>query len=159
MDDLSTELYDAGHPPVECAWFRTANSVAYEIVVSLLEGAAALGAATPLAGEAIKNMNEWLLPEDPRERRDLSRHVAVSVTMDAVEIWSADRSGGLGLLLVTLPKGEFRGHYHHYPERVDLTLDSKPAGRMVLTCSWTHLNDECLIVAKAAVALAIGPAH
>ncbi len=157
--DLSTELYDAGHPPVECAWFRTSTSEAYEIVVSLLEGFAALGAMTPAAGEAIKDMNEWLLPEDPRERHDLSHHVAVSVTVDTVEIWTADKDEGLGILLLTLHKGEFRGHYHHYPERVDLTLDNEKDGRIVLTGSWTHLNDQCLITARAAVALASGPAY
>jgi hypothetical protein len=156
---LAENLIAVGHPPVHCAWFRPFNSAALEIIVSLMEGAAVVASGTTGPGEAIGMMNEWLLPNDPHERHDLTHHVAVSVTDDTIEIWSGDKEYNLGKLLATYSRGEFRGHFHHYPERVDLTLDAAKNGRMVLTGSWTHLNDECLHTARAAAELASGPAH
>jgi hypothetical protein len=153
------QLVAAGHTPEHCAWFHTSNSATFEAIVYLMEGAAVTTAFTPYAGNAVTEINDLLLPDDPHERHDLTRHVAVSVSGECVEIWSGEPHHELGTLLATYQHGQFRGHFHHYPERVDLTLDDKLNGRMVLTGSWTHLNDECLHAAKAAVALVTGPAH
>ena len=129
------------------------------MIVFLMEGAAAASAITPFAGQAIAGMNEFLLPDDEMARNDLTRHIAVGVSEHDVEVWSGERHHTLGKLLAKYHEGQFHGHFHHYPERVDLTLDDRLNGRMVLTGSWTHLNDECLHTARAAAALAIGPAN
>ena len=129
------------------------------MIVFLMEGAAATTAFTPYVGQAIAGLNEFLLPDDEGERKDLTRQVAVAVSEHVVEVWSGEPHHTLGRLLANYHEGQFHGHFHHYPERVDLTLDDKLNGRMVLTGSWTHLNDECLHTARAAAALAIGPAH
>jgi hypothetical protein len=81
------------------------------------------------------------------------------VSSENVEVWSGDDRRQLGTLLAHYQSGQFCGHFHHYPERVDLTLGDTLNGRMVLAGSWTHLNDECLHTARAAAALATGPAH
>jgi len=70
-----------------------------------------------------------------------------------------NRTTSRGRLLAMFRRGEFRGHLHHYPERVDLTLEDDFNGRMYLTGSWTHLNDECLHTARVVAQMAIGPAH
>lgn len=129
------------------------------MLVFLMEGAASIAAGPVGPGEAIQAMNEFLLPNDVGERQDLTHRVAVAVSVDCVEVWSGDEERNVGKLLATYRRGTFQGHYHHYPERVDLTLDDPGNGRMVLTGSWTHLNDECLHCARAAVELASGPAH
>jgi hypothetical protein len=156
---LENQFEAAGQKPEHCAWFHSGNLSTLETIVFLMEGATAATAFTPYAGNAITGVNDLLLPDDSNERHDLTKHVAVSVTSQSVEVWSSDIKHELGKLLAKYQNGQFRAHFHHYPERVDLTLDDKVNGRMVLTGSWTHLNDECLHTAKAAVALAIGPAH
>jgi hypothetical protein len=156
---LEKELLAVGHAPEQCAWFRPFNSATADMIIFLLEGAAAMTALSPVTGEAIAGINEFLIPNDDLDRKDLTPRVAVGVNAQVVEVWSGDQERALGKQLAAYLRDEFRGHFHHYPERVDLTLDDAENGRMVLTGSWTHLNDECLHTARAAVALASGPAH
>jgi hypothetical protein len=89
----------------------------------------------------------------------IPHHVAVAVCGDDVEIWSGNAHNEIGSMLMKFSRGAFRGHLHHYPERVDLTLDDKVNGRIVLTEKWIILERGCLETARAAVALASGPAY
>ncbi len=126
-------------------------------LISLMEGAAALGAGV-LAGAAIADMHAFLMPE-VKSVKGLTPWVAIAVTADTVEVWTADRRHRLGFHIATYRKGEFRGHTHRYPERVDLTPDNEANGRLVLSGIWALHDEECLNTARAAAALASGPAH
>jgi hypothetical protein len=144
-----------GEESAHCAWFRTGDSEALEHDLHRVEelGLQFIGAASIRTPHALP-------PEEPhRDRSDLGDSVAVSVSADGVSIWAEESHHVLGHLLSLYRRGEFRGHFHHYPERVDLTLEDDVNGRMYLTGSWTHFNDECLHTARAAAQMATGPAH
>jgi hypothetical protein len=119
-------------------------------------GVAAIG--TGGAGlAALSFVKKDPLPE-LHEVQNVPHHVAVAVCGDDVEIWSGDSHHQIGQLLLTYSRGAFRSHLHHYPERVDLTLDDKINGRIVLTETWVALEHGCLDTARAVVALGSGPA-
>jgi hypothetical protein len=157
--DLERKLEVAGITPLHAAWFRTSDSDAFRIIVTLMEGAATTTSGLFGAGEAIDFIDDFLLSTNPNERHDLPHHVAVTVTLNEVQVWSQGPHHALGPVMATYSRGKFRGHCHHYPERVDLTLDDPQHGRIYLTGSWTHFNDECLHTARAAAAMATGPAY
>jgi hypothetical protein len=152
---LHDALVAVGEEPAHCAWFRTGDSEALEHDIHRAEE---LG--LQFMGVASVQVPHALAPEEPhRDRADLTDSAAVSVSADRVSIWADESHHVPGRLLAMFRRGEFRGHFHHYPERVDLTLEDDSNGRMYLTGSWTHLNDECLHTARAAAQMATGPAH
>jgi hypothetical protein len=153
---LREALTNAGHSPLLCAWFRAANSEIVEVLSMLMMGAAAIGAGAGAAG-GVADVQQFFEP-NPHENKGMPHHVAVAVTSNFVEVWGADEHHTLGKIIVTFTRGTFRGHLHHYPERVDVTMDDSKV-RLVLTGSWTHFNDDCLETARAAVEMAIGPAY
>ncbi|NNN08446.1 MAG: hypothetical protein HKL85_04545 [Acidimicrobiaceae bacterium] len=155
VQKLRGALVAAGEMPTHCAWFRVADSEAFEHdlheVEELGRGFISVG-----ADQAPKALPQ----ESPhRDRMDLGNHVALSVTEDRVSIWSEKSPRVLGRLLATYRRGTFRAHCHHYPERVDLTTEDDVNGRMYLIGTWTLFNDECLHTARAVEEMATGPAH
>lgn len=152
---LRDALVAVGEVPAHCAWFRTADSEAFEHDLHVVEE---LGQSFISIGTA--HAPSELPEESPHlDRNDLGDHVAVSVTEDRVSIWSDQSHQVLGRLLATYRRGAFRAHCHHYPERVDLTVEDDVNGRMYLIGTWTHFNDECLHTARAVEKMATGPAH
>ena len=152
---LHDALQAAGETAEHCAWFRTADSMALDHDLHELEHLS-LG----LEEVVLRKAANPLPPEEPHvDRRDLGDHVAVAVTSDYVTVWSCPAHHVLGHRLATFRKGEFRGHFHHYPERVDLVVEDQENGRIYLTGSWTHFDDECLHTARAVADMAAGPAH
>ncbi len=152
---LRDALVAAGEVPTHCAWFRSADSEAFEHELHVFEE---LGQSFITIGA---NHAPRPLPQESahRDRIDLGGHVAVSVTQDRVSIWCDQSHLMLGRLLATYRRGAFRAHCHHYPERVDLTMEDEANGRMYLIGTWTHFNDECLHTARAVEEMATGPAH
>jgi len=153
--ELHEALVAAGHPPLSCGWFRAASAEIIEVLSMLMMGAASVAAGAG-AGGAVAQAQKFFEP-DPHENEGMPHHVALAVAADVVEVWGANQHHDLAKLLVTFARGRFRAHLHHYPERVDITLDDAKV-RLVLTGSWTHFNDDCLVTARAAVAMATGPA-
>lgn len=148
---LREALQERGHSPEHCAWFRSADSATFDAIMSFMLGLASVGTGGVgiLALGAVKKDP---LPE-LHEAQNVPHHVAVAVCGDDVELWSGNADHEVGELLLKYSKGAFRGHLHHYPERVDLTLDDEVNGRIVLTEKWIVLEHGCLETARAAVAL------
>jgi hypothetical protein len=155
-EQLREALVAAGHPPLLCGWFRAANTDMVELLTFLAMGAASVGSGGA-AGGALGAVQD-LFASDLHENKGMPHHVALAVSSDHVEVWGANEHHNLAELLATFSRGQFRAHFHHYPERVDVTLDDSRV-RLVLTGSWTHFNDDCLKTARAAVDLATGPAY
>jgi hypothetical protein len=131
--------------------------VTIETIMSLMMGFAAIG----VGGEglaALAAVKSDPLPE-LHEVQNVPHHVAVAVCGDDVEIWSGNDHHEIDKLLMKYRRGLFRGHLHHYPERVDLTLDDNVNGRIVLTEKWIVHQYGCLETARAAAELATGPAY
>jgi hypothetical protein len=129
----------------------------FDVIMSFMLGVAAIG--TGGAGMvALALVKKDPLPE-LHEVQNVPHHVAVAVCGDDVGIWSGNVHHEIAKLLTKYSRGSFRGHLHHYPERVDLTLDDEINGRIVLTEKWILLEHGCLETARAAVALSTGPAY
>jgi hypothetical protein len=152
---LRDALVAVGEEPTLCAWFRSADSEALEHDLHVIEvlGRGFVSVAAP------QTPGEPPAQQPHLDRIDLGDHVAVSVTEGRVSIWSDQSHRVLGRLLATYRRGAFRAHCHHYPERVDLTIEDDVNGRMYLIGTWTHFNDECLHTARAVAEMATGPAH
>lgn len=142
---LQRALFAAGHSPSLCAWFRSGDPATVDVMVALASGAAAvLGGYSAAGGSVLTN----LMNSNAGARRGMPRNVAVAVCEGGVEIWAGDSSRILGSLLVTYREREFKGSFHRYPGRVDLTLDDLENGRMVLTSNWRFSNRTGLVVAR-----------
>lgn len=147
---LQRALIAAGHSPSLCAWFRSGDPATVDTIVALASGAAAvLGGYGVKGGSALTN----LMHSNLDVRKDLPHHVAVAICEGRVEIWAGDSRRNLGPLLVTYGERKFKGSFHRYPGRVDLTLDDLENGRMVLTSSWSFTNRTGLIVARTVTAM------
>jgi hypothetical protein len=156
---VDQRLHDAlvvvGEVPEHCAWFRIADSESLEHALRELEEI-----SMQMSVIVTRKAPNPLAPEEPHiDRQGLPEFVAVSVSAQTVTVWSSEAHHVLGPLVATYRRGAFRAHMHHYPERVDLTLEDKQDGRIYMTGSWALFNDECLHTARAAVAMATGPAY
>jgi hypothetical protein len=156
VQSLRIALEEKGHSPEHFAWFRSADSATFDIIMSFMLGVAAIGTGGAIGAIAVVKKDP--LPE-LHEAQNVPHHVAVAVCGDDVEIWSGNAHHEIEKLIMKYSRGSFRGHLHHYPERIDLTLDDEINGRLVLTEKWIALEHGCLDTARAAVALAWGPAY
>lgn len=140
---------------MELALFRSSDPEVVANVVAMMLGAAALGGASQVTGEAVDSIMKWSAPA-ANDRRGLPHRLLVSVGAADVRLYASNRRGTRGPRLVTYPRGAFTAHLSRYPGEIDLTLDSTGQGRIVVTGTWGLFHHSCIRAAKAAVALPRG---
>ena len=104
----------------------------FRAVAGFMAGTAALGGMSSVTGEAVE-MTLELLCGPVRPSPKLPHHVLVVVTEDAVTAFGTQDSGPIGGRVARWDAGTFGAHIAHLPFEIDLTIESPPAERLVLS--------------------------
>jgi len=120
----------------------------------MMVGAAAVGAASQVTGEAVESTLRLFAPKSGG-KYDLPHLVLVIADVDGVQVHASDRDATLGPELLSFPRGKFRAQLHHYPGEVDLALVKDAEPMVWLRGKRGPVHMDCMHTARKAVLLSV----
>lgn len=137
------------------ALFRAHNAELMANVAATFVGMASIGGMSAATGRAADAILKVFAPTE-HAMRTWPHLVLISVDRDSVRVNASNRRGDQGPLLATYHKGTFRAQMSRYPGEVDLTIDPDQGGDVWVRGKWGFFHHDCVQVAEAVRALAIG---
>lgn len=121
-------LVDA--PVLAVGRFRPWDPTAFDPVMTMMLGAAALGGLSPVTGDAVQKVFDFLTVPSATSPR-LPHHILLVVTEDAVTAFRAGRFDRAGPQAAQWKAGAFGAHVARLPFEVDLTIAVERGNRFV----------------------------